>query len=170
MRRDVTLGTVGFFVALLATGCAPSRQARPVESSIASRDLPTPPPPSIGRLLNGYLGLRLRMTGERVTVVVCDRNVDVAAVTASLTPLRDSGTLAAFRIDPTCQPSGTARPEPEPRASVLYIESLTTGSSESTLIARRYRADRPREWRELYRMVDWQSASLTIDRINTTVD
>jgi len=119
-------------------------------------------------VLLGYLGLRHQVTGDQIRLILCDSALDTNEVLSLLAPLERKGTIQSARFDPECRVSDMVRSDSV--ATTIVVVGISIDSAQATLVAKRPRTDRPPEWQERYVMIDWHSASLTIERIDTTID
>lgn len=108
------------------------------------------PPPTAREHLANYLGIRSRITGDTLWVVVCGGlpPSDVQELDAQLRPagiVRSLGTAGADDCDVPAAASS------EPTIGALLVESIDRSDSLISLTARRWRGARwPYEWRERF--------------------
>lgn len=159
------LGATQVWLLAVLVGCFQAQRA--ADPAPDARRSPLPPP-SVGRVLLGYLGLRYQVTGDQVRLILCDSALDTKEVLSLLGPLERRGTIQSARFDRECRVSDIVRSDSV--ATTIVVVGITIDSVQAVLIAKRVRADRPPEWQERYVMIDWHSASLSIERIDTSID
>lgn len=144
--------------------CSPTQRVVPPAPVVQPSQLP---PPTIRRILAGYIGLRYQVTGNLVRLILCDSSLDTEEVSTLVATLEQQGTILQARFDPECRVPDISRSDTV--HTTILVVSVRIDSVQATLVARRPRTDRPPGWQERYVMIDWRSASLTIDRIDTSI-